>query len=1172
MVLLLVPLLAYAALPIVLRFAVPEILAARGVPASVGWGYLDLRDLELILSDLRIGPAGGPGITFDEVRADLVRDALARGRIDLTNLRLRGASLDLDALGEARMPDAGAGVPFEQVQLNDLHLAGLSEKLGREVVVRNARLHRDTEQAGRGYLLEIDVDAGGAPLEIRGTLRDDAGARTLEGTLSTSGLPVRLLEPSPEQTPSAWSGSVYAVTDFTLRYERPARRTSLRATGSLHTIGAGVRLGGLAITRADSVWEGTLTLSGPAFSLPERIYFQGTLDASAAQVANAGESSSALVSGLRWEGIGGWHGVPVVAGEGSIEAIELVRAAAGTPALRVDLERVQLQATLDDAGRYHLEHLRVRSTRAEPAVADTEIRLQSLEARELHVASGGVRVEHLFAASLEAVAGGESGAWRWVAEGPVLDRVTVTPEAQAHAAGAVLESLRVQGPELGITALGADLKELRLGPRGRFEAGLASLDTLELRGGDGLEVRVRDLHGESLAMERDGALEAGALRAARIAGSRAARESWAVQGLAAGHFRFRSGATAAGEAELGTLVYRGEDGGVLEGAGLRALSFARHAGGSGEAGHLEAESLRYEASRGASWDARVLSLAGVQWGERGPRSATRAVAAELRHRGTGGERWRFDALDLGPATLGAEGEARIGNATSERATLVLSSGEVLEGRGLRSGAAGRDAGGTARLAKLELEALGLRAPSGLSWRALPVEVESLAFLDGGQVDARRLRSAELSLHDGEGGRWQTKGVEAQRLEYHLSRRRLKVDPLELERLEFAAAGGFAWRAESLLAGAFDWPLGRVPRSRHASAAVLEGSAAPGLSWRLEDLQATGDDDPDAEPSRFRVSSAGAGEVESVAGGARFSWSGLRIADLQVAGAERFGAGRVVFGDVSLSGGLRSAASVASARMEVEALEREGRRLRAETVTLDDSVSTLGVNEAGEWMLPALPVAARAGGAFAVEVGTLGTGGHGRAVFMDRSVEPSWKAEIEPYRLRITGLDSLDPQRAARLEVEGTLDASARLEVRGELRAARQGFDVRAEGRLRDLDLVRLSDHARRHLGVVVHAGEGDLDFDLALSGGEVEAAGDLVLRDPTLEPAPSAGATGAALAEALRRLAGSGETVELRVSLHGPIADPGFDFAAAAGRAILRSAGLDPGTEAGESASGTSRQ
>ena len=711
------------------------------------------------------------------------------------------------------------------------------------------------------------------------------------------------------------------------------------------------------------------------------------------------------------------------------------------------------------------------------------------------------------------------------------------------------------------------MEALRLDPGDRFEVGLASLEALEHRSDEGRETRIRDLRGESLAVDREGALEARELHAARIAALHEENGRWTGYGLATKRLRLHSGNTEAGEAAIDTLVYRTAEGERLEAAGLLADSLEWQSD-AGAAERLEADSLRFEATPGVSWEARALSLSGPKWRAGAGASLARGVAARLRYRSPGGERWRFSELDLGAATRDPEGAFRVAHADSGKASVTLPSGETLEALGVRSGIFERNAEGALSVADLGAETLAAKALSGVAWRALPVEIESLLLPDEGRVGLRRLRSGSLSLHDGEGGRWLAKGIAARSFDWHRIERRLRIDPLELEGLAFTSARGIDWHADALFAEGVDWPRGRTPRVGNVAAARIEGEAAPGLSFRLDEVRATGDESDDAAPSRLRVLSAGTGHLASTTNASRFSWSAFRATDLEVAGAEDLRANRVVVEEASLDGTPPSDTGVTASRMEIADLVREHGRMAAGAVTLEDSAVTLGVDESGEWALPDWPRATGTGEGLAVEIGVLASAGHNRAVLVDRSVDPPLRVEMEPYRLRVSGIDTLNPRENARLEIGGTLDAGARLEVLGSLRAARRGLDTRARLRLRDFDFTRLSEYARRHLDVLVRAGTGDFDADLALSGGEVSAEGEMVVRELSLEAVEAKGAAGgAALVEALRGLDESGRGVALQISLHGPVSDPGFDLPAAMARAIATSAGLHPGSHDPDSSS-----
>ena len=705
------------------------------------------------------------------------------------------------------------------------------------------------------------------------------------------------------------------------------------------------------------------------------------------------------------------------------------------------------------------------------------------------------------------------------------------------------------------------MEALRLDPGDRFEVGHASLEALEHRSDEGRETRIRDLRGESITVDREGALQARELHAARIAASHEESGSWTGYDLATKRLRLHSGNTEAGEAALDTLVYRTAEGERLEAAGLLADALELQSD-AGAAERLEADALRFEATRGTSWEARALSLSGPKWRAGADASVARSAAARLRYRSPEGERWRFAELDLGAATRGPEGAFRVAHAGSGEVSVTLPSGEALEALGVRTGVFERNAEGAVSVADLGAETLALSALSGVEWQALPVEIESLLLPGEGRVGLRRLRSGSLSLHDGEGGRWQAKGIAARSFDWHRVERWLRMDPLELERLAFTSARGVDWHADALVAEGVDWPPGRMPRVRSAAAARFEGKAGPGLAFGLDELQATGDESGDAAPSRLRVLSAGAGHLESTTNASRFSWSAFRATDLHVGGAEDLAANRVVVEGASLDATSPSDAGITASRVEIADLVKARGRLAVGAVTLEDSVATLGVDESGEWALPDWPRAARPGEGLAVEIGVLASGGHNRAVLVDRSVDPPLQVAMEPYRLRVSGIDTLNPRESARLEIGGTIDAGARLEVEGEFRAARRGLDTRARLRLRDFDFTRLSEYARRHLDVLVRAGTGDFDADLELSGGEMSAEGEMVVRELSLEAVEAdASTTGATLVEAVRGLDEPGRGVALRISLHGPVSDPGFDLPAATARAIATNAGLDPGPQ-----------
>ena len=1167
-----VALAAYAASPSLLRFAVPRLLAAHGVPATVGAARLDLRNLELALSDLRLGEAGGLQIRFGEARVDLVREALMQGRIAIGNVRLRHAALHAGALDGMRTPgDLVPDLPFEEAHLADLRLVALSGKLGREVVVRRARVHRAPGPDGGGLGYEVDVDAGGAPLRVRGTLREDDEALRVEGRLSARELPARLFDPAPPGEAGTWSGSLSAAADYALRYEPGSGQARLRVLGSLRLADAGAGLRGLRIDRATTLWRGELDLSGPLSGPPGRVRFRGTLGAGGRLAADPEGPLSLRVAGLRWEGEGGWSaGSPAGGGAGGgfwssaasdtllVDSLELVHAPHAEAPITVRLEGVRTSGRLHETGRLECERLHARrmQVRAAPGGAGVEVAMDDLEVRDLRGTPRGVRAARLLSSALEARTGSGGSARHWSADHLALDALDFTAGDHARAATAAIGTLTVQGAGAVLTAFGARMQGLRIGPREGVAVRGASLERLEQRHEE-RALRVHDVQGESLALAWNGAFEGGRVSAEGLTGTHAGREVFSARALVAEPLRARNGVFGTDDATLGALAWRAGDGVSVEGAGLSARALSLHPGGGGETQRLHAGSLRYRAATGGRWQARAASFTEARWGADGAGSAARADAEQVRHRDADGARWQLEALGLDRPRVAAGGEAHAESATAGRATLAWPAGGAFEAQAVESGEAWRLRDGSAGFASLRAASLGYRSRSGPAWRASPVEADRLTRAPGGAIEARRVGVLDLSLDDAGGAKWQAEKLDAARFAWRAPGR-LGADPLFVRRLRFARGGELAWSARTLLADAFDWEPGRFPRARGASVAVLEGAREGGPTWMLSDLRLAEAGEPASGPTRFGRFRAGPGHLASAVGGARFSWLALHAEDLGIEDPERFTARRVAFEEAALRRGAGPGASLDTARVALHALTRDHRRFSAESVVLDETRASLGVAEGGEWVLPGWPRSDRGTGrGWTLRIGELGTGGHNRLTFFDRSVDPPYRATIAPYRLAVSGLDTGDPRQGARLALEGALGEAARLDMHGELRAApRGGLALRALARFRDVPLDTLSGYASRHLGALVEAGRGDLDFDFELAGGELRSMGEVSLHGLALHPAPRAGgAEGGRLADALTRLAGARGALRLRLPVNGPIADPGFDFGEAAARALARSVG-----------------
>ena len=462
--------------------------------------------------------------------------------------------------------------------------------------------------------------------------------------------PARLLDPSPADGPSTWSGTVYAVADFDIRHDRPDSRTSLRAEGDLITTGLAMHAGGLMVGEADSVWKGSLTLSGPALGIPQRVYFQGALDVSAARVEDASGASGASVSGFHWDGIGGWHGVPVAAGEGSAESVEYFGRLAGDETMHVDLDRVQLRG---DSGRF-----RPLPPRAPPGPQPAR-QTRGRRSRYSGTEPGGPgNPGGLGRAPGRARGRGKPGSdYRRRSGGPTL----VGGTSRAPGSGD-----RPRCPRTGGRRGPGEPRRARPPPFARKRSEHEWRRSTSTRGTDSKSVSPR-WRRWSTAPTRDERRESGTCggnRSQWIARACWRRKSCTPRALPLRTKRTGAGrdttsrrsdcactpeTTKAGEAALDTLVYRTVEGERLEAAGLLADSLELQSD-AGAAERFEADSLRFEGHpRRFLGSARPFALGGRIGRAGGDASAAQSAAARLRYRSPEGERWRFAELDLGAA-------------------------------------------------------------------------------------------------------------------------------------------------------------------------------------------------------------------------------------------------------------------------------------------------------------------------------------------------------------------------------------------------------------------------------------------------------------------------------------------------------------------------------------------
>lgn len=122
------------------------------------------------------------------------------------------------------------------------------------------------------------------------------------------------------------------------------------------------------------------------------------------------------------------------------------------------------------------------------------------------------------------------------------------------------------------------------------------------------------------------------------------------------------------------------------------------------------------------------------------------------------------------------------------------------------------------------------------------------------------------------------------------------------------------------------------------------------------------------------------------------------------------------------------------------------------------------------------VAARAGpnGAKDVQIEELTLQG-GRVQFQDRTLKPSYSAEMTEMGGRVSGLSSAETSLAA-VELRGKMNNSAPLEITGKVNPLKQDLFVDLRARFTGMDLSPTSPYSGKYVGYVIE--KGKLSFDL----------------------------------------------------------------------------------------------
>ncbi|HVR62481.1 MAG TPA: DUF748 domain-containing protein, partial [Polyangia bacterium] len=165
---------------------------------------------------------------------------------------------------------------------------------------------------------------------------------------------------------------------------------------------------------------------------------------------------------------------------------------------------------------------------------------------------------------------------------------------------------------------------------------------------------------------------------------------------------------------------------------------------------------------------------------------------------------------------------------------------------------------------------------------------------------------------------------------------------------------------------------------------------------------------------------------------------------------------------------------------------------------------------------------------------------GQVTFTDRSVHPSYTADLTELAGRISGLSST-PGTTAAVDIRGSVNRSGVLTIVGSANPLAKDLSLDVQVNLRDFELPPASPYTGRYAGYVISKGKLDLSLAYKIAAGKLDARNKLVLDQFTFgEKVESPDATKLPVRLAVALLKDRRGVIDIDLPIAGSLADPQF--------------------------------
>lgn len=185
------------------------------------------------------------------------------------------------------------------------------------------------------------------------------------------------------------------------------------------------------------------------------------------------------------------------------------------------------------------------------------------------------------------------------------------------------------------------------------------------------------------------------------------------------------------------------------------------------------------------------------------------------------------------------------------------------------------------------------------------------------------------------------------------------------------------------------------------------------------------------------------------------------------------------------------------------------------------------------------------------------GGKSRILYLDRSVDPFVKLQLQPLHLSLENLNLAQGQPSP-LQVEGDFGRYSNLRLNGQILSLQDSPSMDLVLEIEGLDMTKLTGYTEKLFGYAAKSGNLDVMADIRVREGELDAQTDWKITklnlnavDPEKRQETNV-FLGFSLNTGVALLQDGDGVIKLNIPVNGTITDPDFDYSAVIQRAILK--------------------